>query len=45
MRDYVARKVFELISGQINVADILTKAQTVAVFNELMGVLVAYMDA
>ena len=47
LRDYVARLVFSLvfISGRINMADILTKAQTVAVFNELMDVLAAYMNA
>lgn len=38
LRDYVARDVFVLvhIAGSINLADILTKAQAVAVFNQLM---------
>ena len=38
LRDYVARLVFVLVfvPGKLNVADILTKAQAVAVFNELM---------
>ena len=38
LRDYVARCVFLLtfVPGKFNVADILTKAQAVAVFNELM---------
>lgn len=38
LRDYVSRLVFCLtfISGKLNMADILTKAQAVAVFNELM---------
>lgn len=38
LRDYVSRLVFCLtfIPGKLNMADILTKAQVVAVFNELM---------
>ena len=38
LRDYVARFLFLLtfVAGKSNVADILTKAQAVAVFNELM---------
>ena len=38
LRDYVARLLFLLtfVPGKSNVADILTKAQAVAVFNELM---------
>ena len=38
LRDYVARQVYEMvfITGSVNLADILTKAQAVAVFNNLM---------
>ena len=39
LRDYVARQVYVMvhITGRINMADILTKAQAVSVFSELMG--------
>ena len=45
LRDYVARLVFALIhiSGRINLADILTKAQATATFNELMQAYDAYI--
>ena len=38
LQDYVAREVFVLtfISGKVNLADIMTKAQAVSVFNEIM---------
>ena len=38
LRDYVARQVYVMIhiTGRINMADILTKAQAVSVFIELM---------
>ena len=39
MRDYVARLIFVMafIQGNKNLADILTKAQSAAVFGELMA--------
>ena len=39
LRDYVARLVFVLIHlpGKVNLADVLTKAQTHNVFNELLA--------
>ena len=44
LRDYVAREVFSMqtIPGSINLADILTKAQAVSVFNALMAAYDAY---
>ena len=44
---YVARDVFVLkfISGKVNLADVLTKAQAVSVFNELMTAYDAYVSA
>ena len=45
VRDYVARLVLDLIHimGRVNMADILTKAQTVSVFKELMAAYRAYV--
>ena len=45
LRDYVARRVFSLVHlpGKINMADILTKAQAVSVFVELMAAYDAYV--
>ena len=47
LRDYVARLVFILtfVPGKLNLADILTKPQAVAVFNELMREYDRYIDA
>lgn len=44
LRDYVARLVFvmKFIAGKANMADILTKAQAVAVYLELMRVFAEY---
>ena len=38
LRDFVAREVFAMVHlpGTINLADIMTKAQAVAMFNNLM---------
>ena len=46
LRDYVMRRVFKLkyIAGTINVADILTKGQAVAVFTTLMAAFDAFTD-
>lgn len=47
LRDYVARDVYEMIhvAGSINLADILTKAQSVAAFNTLMQSYDAFVAA
>ena len=47
LRDYVARQVYEMvfITGSVNLADILTKAQAVAVFNNLMQAYDAFVHA
>ena len=44
LRDYVARLVVELVflTGTINLADILTKPQAMAVFTSLMGAFDSY---
>ena len=43
----VARLVFAIVHlpGKVNMADILTKAQAVSVFNELMSAYDAYVGA
>ena len=47
LRDYVARDVFTLIwlSGSVNLADILTKAQAVSVFTGLMQSYDSFVNA
>lgn len=47
LQDYVARNVFSMthIAGVVNLADILTKAQSVAVFTQLMAAYDAYSGA
>ena len=47
LQDFVARDVFKMvfITGSVNLADILTKAQAVAVFNTLMAAYDAYVAA
>ena len=47
LRDYVARDVLQLvhIAGKVNIADILTKAQAVAVFTQLMAAFDAFVAA
>ena len=47
LRDYVARDVLKLvhITGTTNLADILTKAQAVAVFVQLMAAYDAFAGA
>ena len=43
----MARRVFTMVHlpGKVNMADILTKAQAVSVFNELMIAYDAYVSA
>ena len=47
LRDYVARDVFEMqhVTGTVNLADILTKAQAVSVFNQLIAAYDAFVAA
>ena len=47
LQDFVARDVFKMvfITGSVNLADILTKAQAVAVLNTLMAAYDAYVAA
>ena len=47
LRDYVARDIFSIVHlpGRVNIADILTKAQAVSVFVELMRAYEAYVSA
>ena len=46
LRDYVARRVFSMshVNGAINMADIMTKNQAVAIFNQLMSTYDAYTN-
>ena len=47
LRDYVSRDVFSMshIAGTTNLADILTKAQAVSVFNSLIAMYDAYAES